>query len=99
MVQSLGLDKRAQVIVCGDTTAHAKPHPEPLIYAAKQLNLPAQNLIYVGDDARDIQAARAAMYGKAIAARYGYADLSTIDAWGADAQIDRLGELMALIET
>ena len=44
VVQSLGLDKRAQVIVCGDTTAHAKPHPEPLIYAAKQLNLPAQNL-------------------------------------------------------
>ena len=98
VVQSLGLDKRAQVIVCGDTTAHAKPHPEPLIYAAKQLNLPAQNLIYVGDDARDIQAARAAMYGKAIAVRYGYADLNAIDSWGADAQINQVIELIGYFQ-
>ncbi|MBS1173912.1 MAG: gph 1 [Burkholderiaceae bacterium] len=45
VVRALGLDQRAQIIVCGDTAAHAKPHPEPLIYTAKYLDIPPCNLI------------------------------------------------------
>ena len=35
----LGLDPRAGCVVCGDTTAHAKPHPAPLLEAARRLDL------------------------------------------------------------
>ena len=93
VVQALGLDKRAHVIVCGDTTPHSKPHPEPLLYAAQQIKCAPEELVYVGDDQRDIQAARAANYAIAIAAGYGYADALTIPDWRADACIQSPAEL------
>ena len=47
-------------VVCGDTTEHIKPHPAPLLHAAEQLQLPTADCAYLGDDLRDVQAARAA---------------------------------------
>jgi phosphoglycolate phosphatase len=50
--------------------------------------VPAQACIYVGDDERDIVAARAAGM-PAVAARYGYLGVDAdVQAWGADAIID-----------
>jgi N-acetyl-D-muramate 6-phosphate phosphatase len=37
IVQGLGLARRAQAVVCGDTTPHLKPHPEPLLEAARRM--------------------------------------------------------------
>jgi N-acetyl-D-muramate 6-phosphate phosphatase len=71
-------------IVCGDTTPHRKPHPAPLLHAAQLLNIEPQRIIYVGDDARDIQAAKAAGMAS-VAAGYGHiANGSDINEWGAD---------------
>ena len=47
-------------VVCGDSTPHLKPHPASLLLAAKQLKLAPAECLYVGDDLRDVQAARAA---------------------------------------
>jgi N-acetyl-D-muramate 6-phosphate phosphatase len=75
----------ASCVVCGDTTPHRKPHPASLLHAAQLLNISTDRTIYVGDDARDIQAAKAAGMAS-IAAGYGYvANGSDINAWGADA--------------
>lgn len=93
VVQALGLDKRAHVIVCGDTTPYSKPHPEPLLYAAQQIACAPEGLVYIGDDQRDIQAARAANYALAIAAGYGYADKIKIPDWQADMCIQSPAEL------
>jgi phosphoglycolate phosphatase len=87
LVRQMPLFATASVVISGDTTPHAKPHPGPLLEAARRLGLAASECIYVGDDVRDIQAARAAgMY--AVAAGYGYlgarADISD---WVADAEI------------
>ena len=72
-------------VVCGDTTPHRKPHPASLLHAAEILQVPPQNIIYVGDDIRDIQAAKAAGMAS-VAAVYGYvANGSDVNAWGADA--------------
>ena len=60
LVAALGLDKRAATIVCGDTTPHAKPHPAPLLEAARRMQCAPERCIYVGDDLRDIQAGQAA---------------------------------------
>ncbi len=35
LLDALGLAARAQAVVCGDTTPHAKPHPAPLLAAAQ----------------------------------------------------------------
>lgn len=87
IVKEFGFDKRAAVIVSGDTTAHAKPHPLPMLYAVERMGLVPEAVIYVGDDERDIQAARAAGYMGAIAASYGYCDSSEIIGWNADATV------------
>ncbi len=71
IVKALGLDKDCATLVCGDTTPHAKPHPLPLLHAAQQAGFTPDRCIYVGDDLRDIQAARAAGMAS-IAAAYGY---------------------------
>lgn len=97
LVGLLGLDARAGCVVSGDTTPHPKPHPAPLIEAARQLSAPPARCIYVGDDERDIQAARSAGMG-AIAAGYGYLGSGAPpSAWGADHIIASPGALLALI--
>lgn len=88
---------RAAVVVCGDTTAHAKPHPAPLLYACERLGVAPEQAIYVGDDERDIQAARAAGM-RAVAADYGYlGGVESTDAWSPDAAIKNPLELLNLL--
>ena len=87
----------AAVLVGGDTTAHRKPHPAPLLEAARRMGLAASDCIYVGDDERDIQAAHAAgMPG--VAVRWGYLGLKPVDGWGAEAQITSPLHLLGLLE-
>jgi phosphoglycolate phosphatase len=82
VVRGLGL--ASAVLVCGDTTAHAKPHPAPLLEAARRLGLEAAACSYVGDDHRDMLAGRAAGM-PALAAAWGYLGCGeAIEAWGAD---------------
>jgi len=71
LVEALGLAQDCAVLVCGDTTAHSKPHPLPLLHAAQQAGYGVERCLYVGDDLRDIQAAQAAGM-PSIAAAYGY---------------------------
>ncbi len=88
----------AAVLVGGDSTPYRKPHPAPLLEAARRLRWPPQQCVYVGDDARDIQAAHAAGM-RAVAVRWGYLGLQPVDDWGADVQIAHPLELLDLLET
>ena len=67
----LGWQRRCAVLVGGDTLPVRKPDPLPLLHAALQLGLGAKDCVYVGDDERDIIAARAAPM-PSIAALWGY---------------------------
>ena len=86
-------------IVCGDSTPHLKPHPAPLFLAADQLKLAPPKCFYVGDDLRDVQAARAAGM-RPIAVEWGYhhPDGGRPDAWDAEAIIARPIDLLPLLE-
>ena len=97
LVAALGLAERAAVLVCGDTVAHSKPHPAPLLEAARRLRLAPQKCAYVGDDRRDVDAGRAAGMPTIVAA-WGYlGEGDAPKAWGADRLIGRPDELPALI--
>jgi phosphoglycolate phosphatase len=94
IVAGLGLAERAAVLVCGDTTPHSKPHPEPLWHAARAMGLAPDSVAYVGDDLRDAQAARAAGMAM-LAATWGYLGLGEpVESWGADALADSPDELL-----
>jgi 2-phosphoglycolate phosphatase len=97
LLRRLGIDARAACVVSGDSTAHIKPHPASLLRAAELLSLEPAGCLYVGDDLRDIQAARAAGMRFA-AAGWGYlGDGQDPQTWGADAVIARPGEILGLL--
>ena len=97
LTRDMPLFASAAVIVSGDTTPYAKPHPEPLFEAARRLTLAPTRCLYVGDDHRDIVAGLAAGMGT-VAATYGYLGSAT-DAmqWGAHATIASPGALLPLL--
>lgn len=98
IARALSLFASAGAVVCGDTTAHAKPHPAPLLEAAKRLRVDPARCLYVGDDERDIVAGRAAGM-RTVAACYGYLGPGArVEAWQADAQVKAPLELLNLIE-
>jgi phosphoglycolate phosphatase len=97
LLLALGLSRRARVVVCGDTLPERKPSPLPLLHAAARLEIAPDRCIYVGDDLRDMQAARAAgMPG--IGARFGYIDSAEkLDEWPADGWIDSPMQVLDLL--
>lgn len=74
----------ACAVISGDTTPHAKPHPAPVLEAAKVAGYAPERCWYVGDDKRDVDAGLAAgMFS--VAAAWGYLGEHAVDSWGAHA--------------
>jgi phosphoglycolate phosphatase len=91
----IGLQQTA-CSISGDTTPHAKPHPEPLFEAARRLHLSPSDCWYVGDDLRDIQAGKAAGM-PSIAAGWGYCGMTEPQAWTADHIAAKPGDIVELL--
>ena len=97
LVEAMPLLAQAHTVISGDTTLHAKPHPEPLLEAARRLGVDPQRCVYVGDDERDVVAGLAAGMGT-VAATYGYlGQKAEVSAWGAHAHIDLPVQLLQLL--
>ena len=98
LTQAMPLFASATVVISGDTTPHAKPHPAPLLEAAKRLGIDPAACVYVGDDERDIVAGHAAQM-KTVAATYGYLGAkSDVQSWNAHAQIETPAQLLDLLD-
>ncbi|GHE41752.1 phosphoglycolate phosphatase [Vulcaniibacterium thermophilum] len=84
----LGWQSRCAVLIGGDTLTARKPDPLPLTVAAERLGVAPSACVYVGDDERDIVAARAAGM-PSVVALWGYR-LAEDDpiAWQGDVMID-----------
>lgn len=99
LVQALAPLSDTGTLVGGDSTAHAKPHPEPLLEAARRLGIAPAHCAYVGDDPRDMQAARAAGM-QAWAAGWGYLGLQLpLAQWGAHQVFLELPALIAHLQS
>jgi N-acetyl-D-muramate 6-phosphate phosphatase len=95
---ALGLWPRAAALIAGDSTPFTKPHPEPLLEAARRMGQAPQDCVYIGDDARDVQAGRAAGMAT-LAASWGYLGLgSAVHGWGADAVLEHPNQLLTWLE-
>lgn len=96
LTRAMPLFATARTVVGGDTTPHSKPHPAPLLEAARQVGVQPHECIYVGDDLRDVQAGKAAGMGT-VAATYGYLGSTDVNEWGADRHIETPMELLELL--
>lgn len=98
LTRAMPLFQSARAIIGGDTTPHAKPHPAPLLEAARQIGVAPERCAYVGDDERDIVAGRAAGM-PTVAAAYGYLGATADTAhWNADATISSPSQLLKVLQ-
>ncbi|KNC65487.1 HAD family hydrolase [Pseudoalteromonas ardens] len=97
LLAQIGPLKGIEVVVCGDTLEVAKPHPEPLLLAAKQLGVDPTRCTYIGDAERDIAAAKAAGMRSA-AALWGFIpSLEEAQSWSADLNLTNPESLISYI--
>jgi phosphoglycolate phosphatase len=96
LTKAMPLFSTARTVVGGDTPPHPKPHPAPLLEAARQVGVRPIECVYVGDDVRDVQAGRAAGMAT-VAATYGYLGAVDVKEWGADTQIETPLALLPLL--
>jgi pyrophosphatase PpaX len=91
-LRAVGIADRIDVIAGQEETASHKPHPEPLLYAARRLGVNAADCVYVGDATVDVQAARAAGMG-AVAVTWGAGEWPLLEACEPDAVVADVREL------
>lgn len=90
---------RAKTVVCGDTLAVAKPHPEPLLHASKQMGVDHRDCIYIGDIEKDMIAAKAANMAGYVAG-WGYiGDEHTPSDWNALGVLTHPSEILAVVSS
>lgn len=93
---AIALDRRAGVVVSGDTLPVKKPDPAPVLHACAALGVPPADAVMIGDDRRDIDAARGAGAASVIAA-WGYIGADERPGeWQADASAATPRDLLAL---
>lgn len=98
IMQQLGLAERSAVLVCPEHVERSKPAPDMLLLACEQLGVQPEQVLFIGDDARDIESGRAAGCRTA-AVSYGYIHPEDNPRnWGADVVVDRPHELRTIID-
>ena len=97
LIPQIGLS-HAGCVVSGDTTARAKPHPDPLLEGARRLGIAPEHCWYVGDDKRDIEAGQAAGM-VTVACNWGYCGAIEPSTWGADYLLDTPADLLQTLRS
>lgn len=93
LLHSIVLPAEPRVLVCGDTLARRKPHPDPVLHACAALAVDPARTLMVGDDSRDVESAFAAG-AVPIVVDWGYSDPGA-EAWGA---AHRAADACALVD-
>ncbi len=98
LLKALGLHERASCVVSGDEVKQTKPHPESIYMACELIAIAPENVVYIGDAERDIQAGNSAGT-KTIACAYGYIpSTEKINNWQADAIVEQPLQLSAWLK-
>ncbi|OAT28803.1 phosphoglycolate phosphatase [Buttiauxella brennerae ATCC 51605] len=93
MLERLGIAQYFKVIIGGDDVENKKPHPEALHKVMEELNLSAEELLFVGDSRNDILAAQAAGCCS-IGLTYGYNYGESIELSKPDYVFDHFNDLL-----
>lgn len=83
-------------VASGQTTTHTKPWPDPVLWAAEQIGVPAENCLMIGDTTVDIRAGKAAG-GQSVGVLSGFGDRKELLRAGADLIVEDVAELTGLL--
>ena len=96
LLTDLGILDAFGIVVSGDTLPEKKPHPAPLLHAARHFGVAPADALMIGDSVSDVKAARAAGF-HIICTSYGYNHGQDIRDAHPDAVIDSMVELKGLV--
>jgi len=97
LLKGIGLAKYFEIVLSGDTLPEKKPHPLPLLHAAKFFGVPIEKLLLIGDSLNDTVAARAAGC-PVFCVPYGYNHGEPVELLDLDAVIANLPAAMPLMK-
>ena len=83
------LENYFEIVISSQTCEKTKPFPDPLLYAASELEVPIENCLMIGDTTPDVRAALAA----------GAQSLSVLCGFGTRKELERAGTQHILAET
>lgn len=92
LLSAFELDAYFPLVVSGDSLARRKPHPMPLLHAARHFDVDPGDGLLIGDSANDVKAARAAGF-RIVCVTYGYNHGDDIRAFEPDGLVDSMAEL------
>lgn len=95
LLQALNLQSFFGMVIAGDDLPQRKPHPLPLLHAARHFGVTPAMSLMVGDSVNDIEAARSAGFA-VVAVSYGYNHGRDIREAKPDKVIDSLLELSTI---
>ncbi|MES2264469.1 MAG: phosphoglycolate phosphatase [Pseudomonadota bacterium] len=89
LLEQKGLDGYFEIVYGGDSLAHKKPHPLPLLQVCADFGLQPAQVVAIGDSSNDAQAARAAGC-PVLTVPYGYNHGESIHDTDSDGIVDTL---------
>jgi phosphoglycolate phosphatase len=97
LLAGLGLASYFELVLSGDSLPEKKPHPLPLLHAARFFGVPVEQLLLIGDSLNDTLAARAARCA-VFCVPYGYNHGEPVETLDQDAVINALTDVMPLVK-
>jgi len=97
LLKGSGLAQYFDIVLSGDSLPEKKPHPLPLLHAARFFGAPVERLLLIGDSLNDTLAARAAGC-PVFCVPYGYNHGEPVESLDLDAVIANLSAAMSLIK-
>ena len=88
-LEQFGLVKYFDAIVTGLSAEHTKPYPDPVLLAARKMNVPAENCLMIGDTTVDIRAGKSA----------GAQTVGVLCGFGEEPELKKLGADLILSDT
>ncbi len=97
LLAGIGIADYFEIVLAGDSLPEKKPHPLPLLHAAKFFDIPIEQLLLIGDSLNDTIAARAAGC-PVFCVPYGYNHGEPVESLDLDAVIATLPDALPLIK-
>lgn len=83
-------------IVTAITAEHTKPYPDPILYAAEKMGVPAENCLMIGDTTVDIRAGKAADT-QTVGVLCGFGERTELERQGTDLILENTSELADIL--
>ncbi len=91
-----GLTGHFICIASGQTTTHTKPWPDPVLWAAEEMEIAPENCLMIGDTTVDIRSGKAAG-AQTVGVLSGFGDRKELLRAGADLIVEDVAELTGIL--